>query len=55
MQSMPEQNIVFNDGVIQPVFSHIIKDTKYNVTSYHDFLLFRMKIGSSHTMILNKN
>ncbi|HDR7768783.1 TPA: hypothetical protein QCY08_005894, partial [Bacillus paranthracis] len=26
MQSMPEQNIVFNDGVIQPVFSHIIKD-----------------------------
>lgn len=37
MQAMPEKNVVFNDGVIQPVFSHIIKDTKYNVTSYHDF------------------
>ncbi|MHB0801888.1 DUF1796 family putative cysteine peptidase [Bacillus thuringiensis] len=37
MHAMADKNVVFNDGVIQPVSSHIVKDIKYNITSYHDF------------------
>lgn len=43
MHALPDKNVLFHDGVIQPVYSHIIKDTKYNVTSYHDFPIISNK------------
>ena len=39
MYAMADKNIVFNDGVIQTVSSYIVKDIKYKITSYHDFLV----------------
>ncbi|MFJ8218238.1 DUF1796 family putative cysteine peptidase [Bacillus cereus] len=47
MYAMADKNIVFNDGVIQPVSSHIVKDIKYNITSYHDFPVISNKEWST--------
>ncbi|MED2765970.1 DUF1796 family putative cysteine peptidase [Bacillus thuringiensis] len=37
MHVMVGENLIFNDGERQPILSHIVKDEKYNITSYHDF------------------